>query len=191
MSVNRWKLVSMPVVVLGLASPMLVNCGALPKGLNVPGPAGDLLDAAEGCDEFDSGNFAKLKFKGGAKVEGKIKGFLNASFSLNKAMVEMETNLIASCGELGKAIGMPAGELKAKVDGGKGAEKVCGAVAEKVEAMMKANASAQISIDVDPPKCYVPIEAMASCLGECGSPIKGGKLEASCKGGEISGSCEV
>jgi len=192
MSVNRWKLFSMPVVVLGLASPLLVNCsGGLPGGLKPPGALGDLADAAGGCDEFKGGDFASLEIKGGAQVEGKIKGFLNAAYSLDKATLEMETGLIASCAELGKALGVAEGELTAEPDSGKGAEKVCNAVAAKVQGMIKANGGIKLAITVDPPKCYVPIEAMTECLGACGSPIKGGKLEASCKGGEIAGKCDA
>jgi hypothetical protein len=56
---------------------------------------------------------------------------------------------------------------------------------------MKAGASGQLELQIDPPKCFVPVDAMSKCLGDCGSPIKGGKLEASCKGGEIVGKCEA
>lgn len=188
MSVNRWKLISMPVLMVGLASPLLVNCGSLPK---MPGPLGDIADAAGGCPEMESGSFADLKFSGGAEVEGKIKGFLEASFTLDKVVAEMEAGLIASCGQLGKDLGMGAGELKAEKGGGKGAEKVCAAVAAKIQGMLKANADAQIGVELDPPKCYVPIDFMTKCLGGCGSPVDPGKLEASCEGGEISGKCDA
>ena len=189
MSVNRWKLMSMPVLMVGLASPLLVNCGALPGGL--PGPLGDIADAAGGCPEMESGGFAELKFKGGAQVEGKIKGFLEAAFTLDKVVTEMEAGLIASCGQLGKDLGMPEAELKVEAGGGKGAEKVCAAVAAKVSGALKANAEAQLAVEIDPPKCYVPLDFMTECLGACGSPVDPGKLEASCEGGEISGTCEA
>jgi hypothetical protein len=190
MSVNRWKLFTMPVAVLGLASPLLMNCGALPAG-NVPGPLGEVASAAGGCDEMKSGNFAELKFQGGAKVEGKIKGFLDAAYTLDKVVVDMEASLIASCGKLGKDLGMKDEELKVEAGGGKGAEKVCSAVSAKLSATMKANAEAKLSVQIDPPKCYADIDAMTKCLGECGSPVTPGKLEASCKGGEISGKCDA
>src|SRR5262245_14762623 len=154
MSFNRWKLVATPVMLLGLASPLLVNCGGA-KGLGkLPGPLGDVADAASGCDEMKSGDFSALTFKGGAAVDGKIKGFLKASFELNKVAVTMETDLIAACTELGKALGVGDAELKADPGGGKGAEKVCGAVAAKVSATMKANANAKISVEIGEPKCH-------------------------------------
>jgi hypothetical protein len=111
MSVNRWKLVAMPVVVLGLASPMLANCSAIGGGKlggNVGGGlVGDAMDAAQGCDEFDSGDIAKLDFsaKGGAQLNGQIKAFLDASAKLKDATAKMEVGLVESCGQLGKDLG--------------------------------------------------------------------------------------
>jgi len=61
----------------------------------------------------------------------------------------------------------------------------------KVSATMKAGASGQIAIEIDPPKCFVPVDAMDKCLAGCGPAFKPGKLEASCKGGEIVGKCEA
>ena len=191
MSVNRWKLISMPVVVLGLASPLLVNCGSMPGGLKPPGALGDLADAAGGCDEMKGGDFAKLSIKGGAAVEGKIKGFLDAAYSFNKVTAELTADLTASCVELGTALGVPDAELKSEEGGDKAVEKACKAVADKVAGMFKANASASLTVEIEAPKCFVPIDAMTACLGACGSPIKGGKLEASCKGGEIAGKCDA
>jgi hypothetical protein len=175
---------------LGLASPLLVNCGALPGGLKPPGPLGDIADAAGGCDEMASGDFSKLEIKGDAAIKGKIIGFLDAAASLKNATLTMETDLIASCGELGKALGMPEADLKAEAKDGEGAKKVCTAVSAKVSEMFKANASAQISISIGAPKVHADIAVMTKCLEACGSPIKGGDFKASCKGGEISGKCE-
>lgn len=181
MTINRWKLVMMPAVVLGLASPMLVNCGSLP---GVPG----LPDV--NCKGLETGDFADLKVSGGAQVEGKVKGFLSAAFDLNKIVVDMETNLIASCGALGKELGMDEKDLKAEPDGGEGGKKVCAAVAAKIDATLKASAGVKLSLEIGEPKCYANVKAMTACFGSCGSPISGGELEASCQGGEISGKCE-
>lgn len=188
MSFTRWKLVGTPVALLLLAAPMMVNCGALPK---VPGPLGDIADAAGGCPEVSTGNFADLKISGGAAVEGKVKGFLSAAADLKKLAADVEVGLIASCGKLGKDLGMTEAELAAEPKGGEGAKKVCEAVAAKVSGTLKANTSAKLEVEIDAPKCYADIDFMSSCFGECGSPIKGGDLKASCEGGEISGQCDA
>lgn len=198
MSVNRWKMVAMPVVVLGLASPMLANCSALGGGKLGGGlgggVVGDLADAAQGCDEFDAGDIAKLDFsaKGGAALNGQIKAFLDASAKLKDATAKMEIGLVESCAQLGKDLGMKEEETKAEPKGdGKAAEKVCTAVAAKVKATIDATAKGQLTLTITEPKCYADIDTMMKCFDECGSPIKGGKLEASCKGGEIAGKCEA
>lgn len=192
MSVNRWKLFSMPVLVLGIASPMLIDCGGKLPGT---GGLGDALkegaEMAKGCDEFKAGSFGSLDLKGDAKVQGQIKAFLQASYDVNKTVVTLEGDLINSCAALGKDLGMAEGDLKGEVGGGKGAEKVCTAVAAKLKTMLAAQAEAKLAVEYDPPKCYADVEGMAKCMDECGSPIEPGKLEASCSGGEISGTCEA
>jgi hypothetical protein len=192
MSVNRWKLFSMPVVVLGLASPMLIDCGGnLPGDLKVPEGVGEAVEAAKGCDEFKTGNFGSLDLKGDAKVQSKIKAFLQVSYDVNKTVVDLEGDLIKSCSALGKDLGMSDGDLKAEAGGGKGAEKVCTAVAAKLKSMLAAQAEAKLAVEFDPPKCYADVDGMAKCMDACGSPIEPGKLEASCSGGEISGRCDA
>ena len=177
------KAVLAPLAVLGLASPLLANCSG---GFALPGGdlAGDLAGAAEGCPEFE-----KADFSGMAKLDAQAKGFLEASAKFTGLVKEMEVGLIASCDELGKALEMKDEELKADAKDGEGAKKVCGAVSAKLEAFMKANAEAQITIELTEPKCYADVETMMGCFGDCGSPIQPGELKASCQGGELSGSC--
>jgi len=183
MKTRNSKAALVPAAVMLLASPFLLDCGA-----KLPGALGDMADAAS-CPQMDNGDFASLKIGGGAEVEGRVRGFLEAAFTLDKMMLELETNLIASCGELGKGLGMTDAEVAAEPDGGKGGEKVCAAVAAKIDGILKANASAGIEIDWDPPRCYADVDAMMACFGECGAAIDPGKVEASCDGGEISGKC--
>lgn len=179
MSVSRWKIVAMPVVLLGVASPMISGCEALG---GIAGAAG--IENPDCSAEFEAGDFAKLKADAG------LKGFLDASAQFNKVVVKLEADLIASCKELGEALKVDAASLDAKPEGGKGAEKVCGAVAAKISGVLKASGKATISLEITAPKCYADVEVMTACFGECGSPIQPGELKASCEGGEISGKCE-
>lgn len=188
MSVNRWKLVAMPILMLGLSSPLLVNCGAVPGAGGLPG--GDLAGAA-GCEELKDGDIGSLNFQGDAKGSAKIKGFLDGAFSLNKTALEMDASLTASCTELGKGIGMSGDELKAEGEEGRKAEKVCNAVAAKLSAAMKAHADAKFAITWEEPRCYVDVEAMQKCFADCDAAIQPGELKASCQGGEISGKCDA
>jgi len=172
-----WKKVSAPALLIGLASPMLVNC----DGLAIPGAD---------CPALKDGNFADLKLEGSADVQGKLKGFLEAVYGLDKLALEMETGLIASCQELGKAVGAEGPDLEAAPDGGEGAKKVCGAVAAKVDATIKANADISLSVEIGEPSCSADIDALVDCYGNCGAAIEPAEFEASCEGGEVSGTCE-
>lgn len=185
MSFNRWKLVAMPVLMMGLSSPLLVNCSSVPGGM-LPDQAKDLTDAAGGCDEMASGDFGGLNMKGDAKANAKVRGFLEAAFSLKKVSADMEADLSASCATIGKGLGMGEDELK-----GGGAEKVCGSVKAKLDVAMKAQAEAKLTVDYQEPKCYVDVEAMQKCFADCDAAITPGELKASCQGGEISGKCDA
>lgn len=175
---NLKKKLSGPLLVVGLASPlMLVNCNGLP----IPGGS---------CDELDTGNFASFTLEGVAPdVTANIKGFVEASFNLNKLTVDLETDLIAVCGELGKAAGMGEEEVKAEPKEGEGATKVCEAVAAKVKGML--SGAGELKVEIGEPSCYVPIDAMVECYKGCGAAVSPGEFEASCEGGEISGTCEA
>jgi len=190
MRVDRWKFMAMPVLVLGLASPLLTNCGAVPGG-KLPGGLGDVADAASGCDEFKSGDFANISLKGDAKANAKVLGFLEAAFALDKVSAQMEADLIASCAAIGKGIGMSDDEVKAEAGEGKGAEKVCGALKAKLDVAIKGQAEAKLSIDYVEPKCYVDVDAVMDCFAKCDAAIDPGEVKASCQGGEISGKCEA
>jgi hypothetical protein len=171
MRMNRFKMAAAPVVMLGVLSPMLINCGAL-----------SMIPGAD-CKAMETGDFSQLK------ADANVKGFLEAAFTFDKLVLEMETGLIAACGELGKSLGMADAELAAEPDGGKGGEKVCGAVSAKLDAFMKANASAQLSVEIGAPKCYADIETLNACFGTCGSPVSPGEMKRACEGGELSGEC--
>jgi len=173
-----WKNVSAPILFAGLALPALMNCNGLP----IPGAD---------CPAMKDGNFADLKFEGSAEVQGKIKGFLEAVYSLDKLALEMETNLIASCKELGMAIGMDEAKLTAEPKGGEGAKAVCTAVAGEVKAKLEAAGEVSLAIELGEPRCEADISAMTDCFAECGVEVSPGEFEASCEGGEVSGTCSA
>lgn len=180
MKPSRWKIAALPLVVFGVASPMLVNCDAINQVANDPTK---LKDVAEGCPEFDKGDFS------GLSLDPKMRGLLEASAKFEKTAVELESGIIEACAEIGKALKMSDGDLKATAKDGEGAKKVCGAVAAKLDAFMSANAEAKIMVRVEPPKCGADIEAMSDCFKECGSPVTPGEIQASCEPGKLSGEC--
>jgi hypothetical protein len=155
-------------------------CDLVPGG--IPGAS---------CDQLKTGDFSSLQVSGGADVKGKVVAFLEGTFELDKLVVDMEGDLIASCAKLGAALGVPEAELKAEPGGGDGAKAVCSKAQAKIEGILKANASAKLSISVTPPRCYADITAMTTCLEGCGAVIEPGELKASCKDGKLAGSCNA
>ncbi len=175
MKKNICKTLSGPILAFGLATPFLVNCDGLP---GIPG-----LD----CDGLKTGDFSALKLEGSAA--GSVKSFLGATVELDKFVTEVETNLIASCQEFGKALGMDEAELAAQPDKGEGAKKVCDLVNAKIDGILKASGNVELELAFDEPRCEADIEAMEACFAECDPAFTPGSAEVECEGGEISGEC--
>lgn len=179
----HWKKACAPLLLVGLASPMMINCGALNAVANAAGAGCPAATA------LDTGDFTNVNLAGDAK--GELKGFLEAVYDTKKLSLETESSLIASCGELGKALGLDEAGLKAEPGGGDGAKKVCGAVSDKIKAMVAEAGEAKLVVTVTEPKCNIDVDQMLGCYKDCGVTVDPGALDAACDGGEISGQCEA
>ncbi|MBM4359887.1 MAG: hypothetical protein FJ096_17425 [Deltaproteobacteria bacterium] len=180
----HWKKACAPLLLLGLAPPLLLNCAALNKVADVAGVGCPAAQAME------TGDFSGVQLAGDAK--GELKGFLSAVYDTKKLSVETESGLIAACAELGTAIGgIDEAALKAEPSNGDGAKKVCNTVTDRVKAMIAEAGNAKLVVTVTEPKCNVDIDEMLDCYDKCGSPVQPGDIEASCVGGEISGQCDA
>ena len=102
---NRWRIVTWPILVAGLASPFLMDCGGMP-GMD---KLGALKDMAAGCPDvasveaIASADFSKL----GLDVEGaaKIKGGLTAGLAITDLAASIEADLKGACGKIAKDLG--------------------------------------------------------------------------------------
>lgn len=168
---------------MGLVLPGLASCDAI-GGLGIPGAD---------CPALKDGNVAALSLQGSAEIQGQLKGFISAVYSFDQTAATLEADLLASCKELGTALGMEEAELDAEKGEGdeEGAKKVCGAVTAKLEGIISASADFQLEITAGEPVCELPIDAVTECLGNCGAVIEPGNLEASCEGGSIRGECSA
>ncbi len=173
-----WKKASAPVLLLGLATPLLADCDLMSK---VPG----LPD----CSALKDGNLEALKLEGDANVQAQLKSFLGSVYQLHVLTVDIEKDLIGACGELGKAIQMDEASLKADAGSGDGAKKVCGEVSEKVKALLASAGGATLTLSIGEPRCEIDIDAMGKCLEGCSS-VKVADLVASCEPAKLSGKCE-
>jgi hypothetical protein len=173
-----WKSACLPIVLMGLGGPALCNC----TGPSNVGVLGD-------CPALKDGNFGAMKFEGDAKSQAELKAFLETVYSLRTITVDIEKELIGSCGQLGKSIGMDEAMLKADPADGDGAKKVCGSVAEKIKSMMNPFA-AGLELEVGEVKCEIDVDATQKCLEECGAKIPTAELGANCDG-ELLGKCDA
>lgn len=176
MSSNRKRVVTWPVLVAMLASPLLMNCGSLPGA----GCKGDFKDPS---------SIAKLSFGLSADVEGKIKGALEAVANVQALAVSLEADVQTACTGLAKDLGAKDDELKAA---GKDTGKLCDlAIKYLGTAKAEAKAAGKMTISAAPPVCGVSIDAAAECAGSCDASVKGGGAEVKCEGGEMSGACDA
>ncbi len=185
------KIVSAPLAVLALASPLL----ALPscnKHVEVEVKAPEKAPPPP-CQELGTGDFSRVDYGLGQAVDAKLKTLLKADHLLWRAAPALEAELIAACAELGAAAGMRDADLQAKADHGKGAERVCNNVAFGVAQAMKGarqQAKVDVTIDADPAKCYSDVAMLGRCMASCGSPVAEDlDLRAACASGDVGGSC--
>lgn len=190
MASNRWSVVSWPLMVAALSSPLFIDCGGLPAGLpKPPGALGDAMDAAKGCPDVASvEGIAKVdwanEFKLDAKAGAQLKGGLTAAVNLKGLAAQIDADLKAGCAPLAKDLG-GTGEYASGEEACKAAIKAMGDVKAKF------GANAKIALDVAAPKCSASIDAYADCAGKCDASVSGGKAKVECKGGEISGTCDA
>jgi hypothetical protein len=185
MGSNYWRIVSWPIFVAAMGSPLLMDCGGLPKipgAPNVPGMPGNCPDMAN-VDAVAAFDWAK-EFKLDVSAAGKLKGGVTAAINLKNLAAEIDGDLKVACTGLAKDLGA-GGEFKSGEEACKAAIKVMGEVKGKL------GAKAKLSLDIKPPTCSASMDAMADCSGKCDASVSGGKAEVKCEGGEISGTCDA
>jgi hypothetical protein len=186
---NYWRIVSWPILLAALGTPILMDCGGkmpggggLPGVPSVPGVAGKCPDMAnvDAVASFDWGKEFKLE----ASAAGKLKGGVTAAINLKNLAMEIDGDLKVACGNLAKDLGA-TGDFADGTAACQAAIKIMG------EARAKMGAHAKIALDLQPPKCSASMDAMADCAGHCDASVSGGKAEVKCEGGELSGECDA
>lgn len=159
---------------LGLAATLL-SCG----GAGLPG-AGGALGAQ--C----RGGF-------GATAEArKLQAFVDAATSFASAADDIQGSLLASCRQMGEALGMESAQLSG--EGAEGVRSVCAAVSERLRAdltQIRGAAGVNVEIRARPPRCEVSVDAYAQCAGSCEANVEPGSVEIQCEGGELRGGCSA
>ncbi|MCU0693092.1 MAG: hypothetical protein MUF54_16990 [Polyangiaceae bacterium] len=177
---NRWRSVSLPILVAGLAAPWLIDCGGMPKVPGVPGMPGDCPDIAS-AEAIAQVDFAK-EFSFQAEGAAKVKAALTASVELQGVAASIEGELKGACTNL-------ANDLGATIQGDD-AVAACTAAAKAI-GDMKAKAGGSFKLAIVPPKCAASMSAMADCAAQCDANIEPGSAKVECEGGKLAGSCSA
>lgn len=191
MATRRRKFFSTPLVLVGLALPLVASCEhptltVVTAHAPVPEGAGGLT-----CDELRTGDLTAIPVATAPAIATGLRNLLSASMTVAHSSVQFEKELISACAELGAAAGGKDADLQAAPDHGHGAEKVCTAGATAAAAMMQQikDYGVQVSVEFKAPRCYTDIEAARTCLAKCGSPASSTDDKTACAEGELSGRC--
>jgi hypothetical protein len=153
----------------------VTSCAAL-------GGVGGGLDTAL-CPEL-AGGALRGNFAADARANGSVRAFVQASSDLSKLAVKVDAEVSAACERMGRDLGVSPGEM------GDDTASKCGAVTAKIDAILRAGASAKLSASFTPPECKVSGDAYASCSGQCTAQVDPGSIVANCEPGKLSGTCE-
>jgi modification target Cys-rich repeat protein len=172
---------------VGSALLTLLALAGCPGGAKAPGLPGGVPGGGGGkassVDPDTCGNYAA------SEAGAKLKAFLEATVTLNEAVIEMEGEIKASCSGMAEKLGVSTdGDTKA----------VCNAVSEAIEANLKAGIKGKASLKVDykPAVCTVnadvAVDAAAKCEASASADVKvqcTGSCQGTCQGA-CKGKCE-
>lgn len=155
-----------------------------PGGASVPGIPGKGTGGKTGSVDPDScGNYAA------SEAGAKLKSFLEATVTLNEAVLELEAEVKNPCVSMAEKLGVSAeGDTRA----------VCNAVADGIKANLRAGlkGKASLTIDYKPAVCTVDadlaVDAAAKCEASASADVKvrcSGQCEGTCEGA-CKGKCE-
>lgn len=182
MNRKNWNMLSWPVVLVGLASPWLIDCAGAKGGLSALGDATGMGKCPDlKAEALASLDFAK-EFKVQADAAAKLQAGTIAAVELKDFSDKLDADLKGSCGTIAKELGA-TGEFKNGQEACQAAIKAIG------ETKGKLGAKGGVAMSVKPPTCSANMDVMADCAGKCDAKLSGGKAKVECEPGKLSGSC--
>jgi hypothetical protein len=155
--------------------------------------ASNLVEAAQGCDEFQGGASSVASLS----IDGDTKAFLTAAANLVTVANTVETSVLNACIAIDTDLGVPDTWTALKPTDGSAPDaelnEACNEASMKIGNVLHANASAQCSLAVTTGYCTVDASAQASCQGSCSGSASctPPDITASCDPGEITGECDA
>ena len=189
MSSKAWRLVSWPLLAMGMCAPLITNCGQAGNLPGAPGLPPGLAAAADCPDVSTVEAVEQYDFVAGFKLDvadsAKLKAGTSAAVELKGFADKVDADLKTACGNLANDLGHKGSDFKNGEDACKAALKVMGEVKGRM------GAKAKIAIDIKPPECQASMSAMADCAGKCDATVKPGEAKVECEPGHLSGTCDA
>jgi hypothetical protein len=142
---------------------VLVACGGQ-AGIGSP------LSAVIGnaaCPEL-RGNAMNASFDEDARANATVRAFVTASGDLADVAARARAEVFTACERMADDLDIPQSERRGiRTDDDNAVTSACGAVAARIDAILKQGASAGLRADVTPPQCEVNGQAEASCKAQC------------------------
>lgn len=162
-----------PVLVLGLGLSSTMGCS-------------DAAGLAEGCDEFS----ASSRWGADLELDFRVKAFMGAAGSFSELGAKMVADVSTACEGIATATKQDASAWESK-EGNDRVTAACNAAQAGIDAVLKANASAELVVLVEGGRCEASLDAAAECNAKCdvSGTCQPGQLEATCEPGQLSGQC--
>jgi hypothetical protein len=141
------------------------------------------------CPEL-RGGAASANFEADARANATIRAFVTASGDLAAVAAAAENEVGSACERMGRDLGVPPEQMAPRENQGRVAS-ACGAVSARMDAILRAGASASIRADYTPPQCQVQANVEAECKGQCAVQVDPGYVRAHCQPGHLYGQCQA
>ena len=123
---------------------------------------------------------------GTTSAAAKLETFFDATARFHESAFAAQGELLAACQRTGRALGMSDAELSGELP------TVCAAANDRLRSEMAAiRSNTTMTVDSEPPRCEVSVEAYGGCMAECEVQVDPGEVQITCEGGEIRGSCDA
>ncbi|UQA62292.1 hypothetical protein [Polyangium aurulentum] len=160
-----------PVLVLGLGLSTTVGCGS---------------ESPLGCEEFN----ASADWGASIDVDYRVRAFMGAAGSFSELGATMVADVSTACEGIATATKQDASAWESK-EGNDRVTAACNAAKAGIDAVLKANASAELVVLVEGGRCEASLDASAECNARCDVTGKctPAQLEAKCEPGQLAGEC--
>jgi hypothetical protein len=153
--------------------------------------ASNIQQASEGCDEFTGGESSVARLS----IDGDTKAFVTASANLVAVADKAESEVLASCIAIDGDLRVADTWSAKKGDGGSSDAEVteaCMQAANKIKAVLLAEASAGCQLVVSRGYCTVDEQEQVKCESSCTGAVtcQPGDITTLCTPAELTGECD-